>query len=107
MSFPHERIEAEDLACTCQAQRPVRRLISYGATTLSLPFCETCGLVILEMRVPDELAMMRQDISALRMLADDLYEQLADALQEDAAPRPTGRAPLRVLRGGRAPHPHD
>lgn len=103
MSLSRELIEAEHLACECSLQRPVRRLVSYGRTTLSLAFCETCGLVILEERDPDELAVMRQDIAALRMLADGLYEQLANALREDAAPRPVGRVPLRVLPGGHEP----
>jgi hypothetical protein len=105
MSLSRELIEAEHLACECAAQRPVRRLVSYGKATLSLLFCETCGLVIVEERDPDELAVMRQDIAALKMLAGDLYEQLADALREDVAPRQAGRVPLRVLPGGREPPP--
>lgn len=98
----HDRIEEEGLACSCSNQRPIRRLVSYGASTLSLPFCETCGLVILEVRTPDELAVIRQDVEALRRLAADLREQLAGALRGGAVRQPTGRAPLRVLPGGRA-----
>lgn len=101
MSLSRELIEAEHLACECAVQHPARRLVNYGRTTLSVCFCEDCGLVIVEERDPDELAVMRQDIAALRMLADGLYEQLADVLREDAAPRPVGRVPLRVLPGGR------
>lgn len=98
----NDRIEEEGLACICASQRPTRRLVSYGASTLSLPFCETCGLVILELRAPDELAVIRQDVAALRRLATDLREQLADALRADDERQPTRRAPLRVLPGGRA-----
>lgn len=101
MSFSPERIEAEELACSCSVQQPIRRLVAYGSTTLSLPFCETCGLLILEVRAPDELALMRQDLAALRRLAADLREQLADVLQRDDGVPPAHPAPLRVLPGGR------
>lgn len=102
MSFSRELIEAEALACVCQDQQPVRRLVSYGATTLSLPFCATCGLLILDTRTPpNDLAVMRQDVAALKRLADDLREQLGAVLQEDSAELQVARVPLRVLPGGR------
>lgn len=104
-ALPVDQVQAEGLACECPSQQPVRRLVDYGATRLSLLFCDSCGGLIVETRQPDELAVMRQDIEALRRIAADLFEQLGRPRAEPALGggepvRPSRLGPLRVLPGG-------
>lgn len=106
--LPHDKIKAEGLDCTCDQQQPIRRLVEYGATTLSLLFCQSCGGLVIEQRRPDDVAVMRQDVAALRRIVAELYEQvgLPTGPSPAGAQRPSP-APLRVLPGGRKARPRE
>lgn len=60
-----------NLACDCRVQQPERQV--HGC--LSLLVCRACGRLVLELRKPDRLAVLEQDLAALAVLARELQNQ--------------------------------
>ena len=89
-----DSLREHDLVCDCAI--PKSRRVSRGA--LSLLICEACERFLLGERNPNEVAALRRDVAALRVLVEALQREETYPASQEAPP--ASRVPLRVLPGG-------